>query len=553
MIGIGGASMRGLCRILLDKGMAVSGSDLAGCCELERLGVRVFKTHDAINIGADTHVVIYSSAVKKDNPELLFAQKSNMCVFSRGELLGLVSRGYKDVVAISGSHGKTTTTAMLASVLAFADINATVHFGSGEAFEKIGNGDDVFLCEACEYQNNFLHLNPKIGVILNAEFDHPDFFQSEMHMLSSFYRFAKNCKLVVTTPKVQRALNLQNALCCKVESEWESETTDCSGESLVEIKDCSWGCSGIKTDCGEECSVEIKDCCEFQNHNAKITFVAKNLQQQNGVYTFEFHAFGKFVCDAKLSVAGFFNVENALFALACGYLQNISPARLEKGISSFCGVKRRLETVGVHRHVSVISDYAHHPTQISEIANLFAKTTQTSGNTKNAKPVGIAQNPETVGDAKNSETVGDAKNSETVGDAKTVGTAQNAKNTKTTETAQNAETAENFSEVIVIFQPHTYSRTEALLKEFASALEKFPTVIITTTYPAREPFSQAGCAETLASITKTAVFCAENILVDFIVENHIQNCAENKKTFIFMGAGNSDIHAKEFLRKISTK
>ncbi len=434
MVGIGGSSMSGICKILLEKDMEVCGSDVNGAPHLELLGVKVFKSHKKENIPFDTQILIYSSAVGDDNEEVAFARENHICVFSRGEILGLISRGYEKVVCVSGSHGKTTTTAMVGEIFAFSGKNASVHIGSENTRKKCGNGEDIFLCEACEYCDNFLNFSPTLGVITNMEYDHPDYFKSFSQMEKSFETFAKNCKVVLTKESVARKLKLKNALLCEVlESKTKSKTKS-----------------------------ETKSKTKIETERAIPHFSARNLKEEGGFFTFDFYKKDSFVCEITLKTKGKFNVENALFACSVGYLFGGTPYEIEKGASSFFGVKRRLEKMGGTCGVEIFCDYAHHPTQIANMAEIF------DGDT------------------------------------------------------------------LVIFQPHTYSRTKMLIKDFAKSLEKFANIAITETYPARESFDFYGSGEILSAVIKNAKFVQNQDLQDFAK----REIASGKyKKLLLLGAG----------------
>ncbi len=332
MIGIGGSSMSGLCEILLEKDMLVSGSDLNGCPRLSQLGVVVHKSHKKKNIPDGTQIVVYSSAISQDNEEYKHALEMGMCMFSRGELLGLISRGYKKSACIAGSHGKTTTTAMIAEIFAFAGKNATVHLGGEHLRKKCGTGEDIFLCEACEYRDNFLHLLPSVGVVTNMEFDHPDYFKTKEQMVASFKAFAENSRIFLAGKNTCERLGVKGALTCEV----------CENALVKREK--------------------IAD------------FSARNLKCANGLYRFDFYKKSAFVCEISLKILGKFNVENALFACAVASVFGATPFEIQKGISSFFGVFRRLEKLTTPQNVGVeiYCDYAHHPTQIAKIAEIFA-------------------------------------------------------------------------------------------------------------------------------------------------------------------------------------
>ena len=196
-IGIGGISMSGLAEILLSEGFKVSGSDRTPSDltrMLEERGVRVFYGQREENLTAAIDLVVYTAAIKGDNPELLAAKKLGIPTLTRAELLGQMMKNYKMPIAISGTHGKTTTTSMLSTILLSADTDPTLSIGG--IYKPIGGNirvgaSDIFVTEACEYTNSFLSFFPKIGVILNIEEDHLDFFKDLADSRNSFRRFAE--------------------------------------------------------------------------------------------------------------------------------------------------------------------------------------------------------------------------------------------------------------------------------------------------------------------------------------------------------------------------
>ncbi len=198
-IGIGGISMSALAQMLQKEGYHVQGSDIANNAETEILkkkGIKVFKNHLAENLrGVD--VVVYTSAIHADNPELSFAKENGLLLIKRAELLGAIADGYKTVIAVAGSHGKTTTTAMLSEIFIRANTNPTIHVGGPlkliNSNYKVGR-KKYFITEACEYMDNFLYIKPDIAVSLNIDSDHLDYFGSLENVKKSFKRFTENIK-----------------------------------------------------------------------------------------------------------------------------------------------------------------------------------------------------------------------------------------------------------------------------------------------------------------------------------------------------------------------
>jgi UDP-N-acetylmuramate--alanine ligase len=197
-IGIGGSSMSGLAEYLLQKGFTVSGSDRdfnASTKKLEAHGAKILLGQSADNITDDIDLVIYTAAIHPDNPEYHAAETAGIPMLSRAQFLGQMMAQHHDSFAVSGTHGKTTTTSMIAHILLEADTDPTISIGG--KLDAIGGnirkGDsEVFLAEACEYTNSFLELHPMYSIILDIEEDHPDFFKDLADIRNSFRLFLEN-------------------------------------------------------------------------------------------------------------------------------------------------------------------------------------------------------------------------------------------------------------------------------------------------------------------------------------------------------------------------
>ena len=196
-IGIGGISMSGLAEILLEEGFTVSGSDSRESAltkKLESEGARIAYGQKAENITPDIDCVVYTAAINRANPELIEAVAKKIPMLTRAELLGQLMKNYKTPIAVSGTHGKTTTTSMISHILLAGDMDPTISVGG--ILKAIGGNirvgsSETFITEACEYTNSFLHFFPKISVILNIEEDHLDFFKDLEDIRHSFRQFAE--------------------------------------------------------------------------------------------------------------------------------------------------------------------------------------------------------------------------------------------------------------------------------------------------------------------------------------------------------------------------
>jgi len=328
-IGIGGISMSGLAEILLKAGFTISGSDTRSSAQTKRLeeeGVRILYGQKASNITEDIDVVVFTAAIHEDNEEYQAAKSAGLPMLSRAQLLGQLMRNYELPIAVSGTHGKTTTTSMLSHIVLAADLDPTI--SAGGVLKAInGNirvgGSEIFITEACEYTNSFLEFFPKIGLILNIDEDHLDFFKDLADIRHSFRKFAELLP--------------------------EDGTLIINGEisDLGEITD------------GLPCRVLT------YGPDTSMNYAATNISHgSRGEPSFDFIKDGTFVARITLSVSGDHNVSNALAALAAADVLGIPADTAQEGLKSFCGTDRRFEYKGTFNGVTVIDDYAHHPTEI---------------------------------------------------------------------------------------------------------------------------------------------------------------------------------------------
>ena len=328
-IGIGGISMSGLAEILLEEGFTVSGSDSRESAltkKLESEGARIAYGQKAENITPDIDCVVYTAAINRANPELIEAVAQKIPMLTRAELLGQLMTNYKTPIAVSGTHGKTTTTSMISHIFLAGDLDPTISVGG--ILRAIGGnirvgGSETFITEACEYTNSFLHFFPKISVILNIEEDHLDFFKDLEDIRHSFRQFAallpEDGTLVINS----------------------------------DIDDYAEIYEGLK------CNVITYGSARGSDYSAKnVTY------DEHGHVAFDLLKHGKRTDHITLSVTGDHNVSNALSAIAVADLLGISMEITKKGLLSFSGTDRRFEYKGEFNGVTVIDDYAHHPTEI---------------------------------------------------------------------------------------------------------------------------------------------------------------------------------------------
>jgi len=352
-IGIGGISMSGLAEILMLRGMRVSGSDVLQTeitRHLKSLGINITVPQCADNIEGTTDIVIYTAAVKKDNPEILEAERRNLKIIDRAQLLGLLMEEYSYPICISGTHGKTTTTSMVSEIFLSAGNNPTISSGGiipslGSSF-NVGS-KDAFIVEACEYFNSFLKFYPKIGVILNIDADHLDFFGGMRELENAFNLFAKNIKSYGEC----RSGAGRNSEC--------HSGTDTGGTLIInnQIPNISHILNGV------ECNIVT-----FGNKHAD--FYADDFMVKGGLPEFSVYFRGEKLVRVSLNVPGEHNVMNALAAFAAAYEYGLSPDEIAKGLSAFKGAKRRYEFKGTFNGGAVIiDDYAHHPTEVEATLN----------------------------------------------------------------------------------------------------------------------------------------------------------------------------------------
>lgn len=338
-IGIGGISMSGLAEILFYKGFAVTGSDAKKSKvtdHLESIGIKVFIGHDAKNID-DADLVIYTDAVSNDNVELNACIEKKIPLVDRATFLGALMKNYKESIAISGTHGKTTTTSMLATVLNFSDLNPTMLIGGN--LDDIGGNvklgsDDLILTEACEYKANILKYYPTIAVILNIDEDHLDYFKGIEHIKETFKEYFKNI------PK-------DGYLVVNIDDENINSILAHANSNIITF--------GINSD-------------------ASIT--AKNIEYDvHGNPSFDIYKEQNLVGNVKLNVMGEHNIYNALATYCVSSLIGMEDRDILNKLSHFNGVHRRLEYKGLLGDVKIIDDYAHHPTEIMASLRAIRKST----------------------------------------------------------------------------------------------------------------------------------------------------------------------------------
>lgn len=433
--GIGGISMSALAEIMLSRHFIVTGSDskesdITG--HLESLGAKVYIGQRASNVASDVDVLIYTAAVKQDNPELVAATELGIALLTRAEFLGQIMKNYSTAIGVAGTHGKTTTTSMLSQIMLEADLDPTILVGgimpTIGSNTRVGNSDKL-ITEACEYTNSFLSFAPTIGIILNVAEDHLDFFKDINDIRNSFHEYAKLIPadgLLVINGDIEKMDAITNNLECNVITVGENaESNDYSAANI-----------------------------EFDDF-ARPSFDLLYNKEVIG--------------HISLQVTGIHNVYNSLAAIAAARFMGIDIDLISAGLNNCAGAERRFQFKGTLGNITIIDDYAHHPDEI--------KATLT--------------------------------------------------------------TAKRFphKNTWCVFQPHTYTRTKALLNDFAEVLSKTDNVILADIYAAREKNTLGISSEDLVKKINekggnACYFPSFDEIENFLLENCIDG-----DLVITMGAG----------------
>ena len=339
-IGIGGISMSGIAEILLMEGYKISGSDTNNSRIIERLktlGANIYINHNKDNIG-DADLVIYTDAISKDNEELTEAINRGIPTVDRATFLGALMNNYENSIAISGTHGKTTTTSMIATILNYSILNPTVLLGGQldtiGGHVKLGSKNHL-LTEACEYKGNILKYYPTIAVILNMEEDHLDYFKNIDHIIDTFTDYGRN---------------IQNDGYLIINAD------DINSKKVIKGTKANIITFGI-------------------NNNADYS--AQNISfSSEGYPVFMLNIKGTSLYPVKLQVMGIHNVYNALASIVTTHILGMPIETIISSIEKYKGVHRRLEVKGIINGIKIIDDYAHHPTEIKASLNALKNLTQ---------------------------------------------------------------------------------------------------------------------------------------------------------------------------------
>lgn len=341
-IGIGGISMSGLAEILLKENFKISGSDAKSSDIVDNLmemGAIINIGQCAENITEDIDLVVYTAAVHADNPEYAVCVEKNIPMLTRAQLLGQIMNNYKYSVAVAGTHGKTTTTSMLSQVFMEADVDPTISVGG--ILDSIGGNirvgkSDYFVTEACEYTNSFHSFFPYISIILNVDADHLDFFSGIEEIIESFHTFAKNLP--------------------------DNGTLVVNGDM----------------DCLPQVTKDLTcNILTFGLNDSNKYYPTDIEADDKGHMNYTLMVDGIFQERVHLNIGGTHNVTNSLAVIAVADLLGIDREFALAGLACFGGAHRRFELKGTLGNVTVIDDYAHHPT---EIKATFTTATNTPHN-----------------------------------------------------------------------------------------------------------------------------------------------------------------------------
>ena len=334
MIGIGGSSMSGLARMLLARGYPLTGSDnleTYATRELRELGIPVTIGHRPENVSGAA-LVVYTVAILPDNPERVEAERLHLPTLERATLLGQLMEGCRVAIGVCGTHGKTSTTSMLAQALVDAGTDPTVHIGGSLDYiggsTRVGHGD-VFLTEACEFNGSFLHLRPTVAVVTNIEEDHLDYYKDLADIQRAFGKF-----LSLLPPGGYAIGNGDDERVAELFS-----TLSCHAVTFGQSRECDWR--------------PVNLCYDAEGR---------------GRFDAAWH--GKTLGHVSLRVAGFFHVYNALAAVACAFALGADLDRVCAALSAFEGAHRRFELTGVIDGVKLYHDYGHNPTEMRNVLSV---------------------------------------------------------------------------------------------------------------------------------------------------------------------------------------
>lgn len=443
-VGIGGIGMSGIAEVLLNLGYRVSGSDLSETDITQRLsslGARICRGHDASHLGS-AQVVVTSTAVKADNPEVLEAHRRSIPVIPRAEMLAELLK-MKFSIAVSGMHGKTTTTSMVSTVLAHGGLDPTMVIGGKLASigsnARLGDGE-VIVAEADESDGSFLKLSPSIAVITNIDLEHMDYYRDIDHIKDAYLQFANIVPFYGSTILCLDDEHVRAIL------------------PKIKRRTITYGLS-------EPADYRAKDVV-FQGASSHYTLACR----------------GERLGRVTLNVPGLHNVYNSMATIAVARELDLDFSVIQEGMKAFEGVHRRLEVKGGRDGVLVVDDYGHHPTEI--LATLKA-----------AKQVWKGR-------------------------------------------------------LVVVFQPHRYTRTRALFREFLGAFGDADVLILTDIYAASEREIEGVHASKLCEGIRNSGHGDVAYVSNFdAIVDRLHEVAKPGDVIITQGAGNVWKVGEEYLKR----
>ncbi len=438
-IGIGGVSMSAIAMALANKGYIVTGSDKnegKNISKLKNMGIAVSIGHKAENI-ADAEVVVFTGAVGTDNPEIQEAKSKGLPILRRTQALNMFLGDHKFNIAVSGTHGKTTTSCMVTAILESAGKHPNFFIGANvpmyNAAHRIEQSDFLVL-EACEYQASFLDFEPNTIIVNNIDYDHVDYYSGIDHVYDTFLKFVK-------------VLGNNDYLIVNNDDEYARKLVDYRNSKIFTF--------GIEEE---------------------SYFMAKNISFEHDIASYDFYADGKKVCCIESSVLGIQNIYNSLGAYAAAYVNGINIEENSKALLDYNNASRRFELIKKEGSSVLISDYAHHPAEI-------------------------------------------------------IATLKTAKSLKK-------------GELIVIFQPHTFSRTKKFLNDLVNSFDAADKVYIADIDPVREINTYEVSSEDIVKgmLTKglNAAYLGSLDNLNSVVSEHLKG----DNMVIAMGAGSIDKYAR---------
>ena len=448
-VGIGGIGMSGIAELLLNLGFDISGSDISNNENVERLkilGAIIFHGHNPENIkGCD--VLVYSSAVSLNNSEIIRAKQMGLPVIKRAEMLGELINLKETSIAISGTHGKTTTSSMIGSMLTYAGKEPTLVVGglvqNLNSNSKLGEGQ-IIVVEADEFDRSFLSLKPTIAIVNNIELEHTDCYKDLNDLENSFLQFCQSVPFYGSVLLNIDSFSIKNIL------------------HKIERPVTTYGMS------------------------RDAAFRAKELEFKENKSTYSLFRAEENLGKIHLNVPGEHNIMNSLGAVALGFELGLSFNSIKNGLLDYKGVRRRFDIKGSHNDVMVVDDYAHHPTEVFT----------------------------------------------------TIEAAKKGWDRK----------------LIVVFQPHLFTRTKEFYKEFAKSLEKADFIIITSIYPSREKpipgITSKLISDYIDKTKKDVLFNVNDVDQAITILNEI---AKPGSMILTLGAGDIWRFSDKYLKIMKTK